>query len=153
MSYISKVSGGNNSSKVQNVKNIILQSNPLLEAFGNAKTLRNNNSSRFGKYVEIQFTRSGEPDGGKITNFLLEKSRVIGQIKKERNFHIFYQLCTSRDEELHKRLGIQNAARFNYLTKSECFSVEGVDDAKDFQEVINAMDTCHFSQVKCLSPC
>ena len=73
MGYVSKVSGGNQLAKVQHVKDIILQSNPLLEAFGNAKTLRNNNSSRFGKYVEIQFKRSGAPEGGKVTNFLLEK--------------------------------------------------------------------------------
>jgi len=148
MSYISKVSGGNNSEKVQHVKNIILQSNPLLEAFGNAKTLRNNNSSRFGKYVEIQFSRSGEPNGGRITNFLLEKSRVIGQIKKERNFHIFYQLCSFRDEALLKRLGIQNASRFNYLSKSECFSVEGIDDSKDFSEVLEAMKTINLSEAE-----
>ena len=77
MNYISKVSGGNQSAKVQHIKDIILQSNPLLEAFGNAKTLRNNNSSRFGKYVEIQFKRSGEPEGGRVTNFLLEKVRRI----------------------------------------------------------------------------
>ncbi|KAB1259251.1 Unconventional myosin-If [Camelus dromedarius] len=89
MSYISKVSGGGE--KVQHVKDIILQSNPLLEAFGNAKTVRNNNSSRFGKYFEIQFSRGGEPDGGKISNFLLEKSRVVMQNENERNFHIYYQ--------------------------------------------------------------
>ncbi|XP_077835899.1 unconventional myosin-If isoform X11 [Macaca mulatta] len=89
MGYISKVSGGGN--KVQHVKDIILQSNPLLEAFGNAKTVRNNNSSRFGKYFEIQFSRGGEPDGGKISNFLLEKSRVVMQNENERNFHIYYQ--------------------------------------------------------------
>ncbi|TRY86386.1 hypothetical protein DNTS_012150, partial [Danionella cerebrum] len=93
MSYISKVSGGG--SKVQHVKDIILQSNPLLEAFGNAKTVRNNNSSRFGKYFEIQFSRGGEPDGGKISNFLLEKSRVVSQNQGERNFHIYYQAAMS----------------------------------------------------------
>ena len=71
---------------------------------------------------------------------------MIGQIKKERNFHIFYQLCSHRDEELHKKLGIQNASRFNYLSKSECFSVDGIDDSKDFQEVINAMTTCRLNE-------
>ncbi|KFP33334.1 Unconventional myosin-If, partial [Colius striatus] len=85
MGYISKVSGGG-----EKVQDIILQSNPLLEAFGNAKTVRNNNSSRFGKYFEIQFSRGGEPDGGKISNFLLEKSRVVSQNECERNFHVYY---------------------------------------------------------------
>ncbi|XP_012865393.1 PREDICTED: unconventional myosin-Ie [Dipodomys ordii] len=89
MSYVSRVSGGG--PKVQHVKDIILQSNPLLEAFGNAKTVRNNNSSRFGKYFEIQFSPGGEPDGGKISNFLLEKSRVVMRNPGERSFHIFYQ--------------------------------------------------------------
>uniref|UniRef100_A0A673A6K2 Osteoclast-stimulating factor 1 n=1 Tax=Sphaeramia orbicularis TaxID=375764 RepID=A0A673A6K2_9TELE len=99
MGYISKVSGGG--SKVQHVKDIILQSNPLLEAFGNAKTVRNNNSSRFGKYFEIQFSRGGEPDGGKISNFLLEKSRVVSQNENERNFHIYYQVtnCSSTNNK------------------------------------------------------
>uniref|UniRef100_A0A672Q4D5 Osteoclast-stimulating factor 1 n=1 Tax=Sinocyclocheilus grahami TaxID=75366 RepID=A0A672Q4D5_SINGR len=90
MGYISKVSGGG--PRVQHVKDIILQSNPLLEAFGNAKTVRNNNSSRFGKYFEIQFSSGGEPDGGKISNFLLEKSRVVMRNPGERSFHIFYQV-------------------------------------------------------------
>ncbi|GBN29920.1 Unconventional myosin-Ie [Araneus ventricosus] len=92
MSYVSQVSGGG--SRVQNTKEIILESNPLLEAFGNAKTVRNNNSSRFGKYIEIQFSRGGEPEGGKVSNFLLEKSRVVNQNANGRNFHIFYQLCS-----------------------------------------------------------
>ncbi|KAK6309049.1 hypothetical protein J4Q44_G00205120 [Coregonus suidteri] len=91
MGYISKVSGGGD--KVQHVKDIILQSNPLLEAFRQTPRLsRNNNSSRFGKYFEIQFSRGGEPDGGKISTFLLEKSRVVSQNENERNFHVYYQL-------------------------------------------------------------
>ncbi len=95
MSYIAAVSGGEGD--VQRVKDIILGSNPLLEAFGNAKTLRNNNSSRFGKYFEIFFDRLGRPQGGKIEHFLLEKSRVVSQQKGERDFHIFYQLCSGSE--------------------------------------------------------
>lgn len=90
MQYIASVSGGNDSS-IQEIKEMVLATNPLLESFGNAKTLRNNNSSRFGKYLELQFNAQGEPVGANITNYLLEKSRVVGQITNERNFHIFYQ--------------------------------------------------------------
>lgn len=86
MQYIAAVSG--NGDGVERVKKVILESNPLLEAFGNAKTLRNNNSSRFGKYFEIQFDTKGDPCGGKVTNYLLEKSRVVYQISGERNFHV-----------------------------------------------------------------
>jgi myosin heavy subunit len=90
MQYIANVSGGNNST-IQETKDMVLATNPLLESFGNAKTLRNNNSSRFGKYLEIHFNAQGEPVGANINNYLLEKSRVVGQIMNERNFHIFYQ--------------------------------------------------------------
>lgn len=90
MQYIANVSGGSDSA-IQHTKDMVLATNPLLESFGNAKTLRNNNSSRFGKYLELQFNPSGEPVGANITNYLLEKSRVVGQITNERNFHIFYQ--------------------------------------------------------------
>ena len=90
MQYIASVSGGSDSS-IQHTKDMVLATNPLLESFGNAKTLRNNNSSRFGKYLELQFNAVGEPVGATITNYLLEKSRVVGQIINERNFHIFYQ--------------------------------------------------------------
>ncbi|XP_053559039.1 unconventional myosin-If [Bombina bombina] len=137
MGYISKVSGGGD--KVQHVKDIILQSNPLLEAFGNAKTVRNNNSSRFGKYFEIQFSRGGEPDGGKISNFLLEKSRVVNQNENERNFHVFYQLLEGASQEQRQNLGIMSADYYFYLNQSETYKVDGTDDKSDFYEMLNAM--------------
>ncbi|XP_069784772.1 unconventional myosin-If-like isoform X2 [Narcine bancroftii] len=137
MGYISKVSGGG--SKVQHVKDIILQSNPLLEAFGNAKTVRNNNSSRFGKYVVIQFSRGGEPDGGKISNFLLEKSRVVSQNENERNFHIYYQLLEGASREQIENLGIAEPTYYFYLNQSGTYKVDGTDDKREFTETMNAM--------------
>uniref|UniRef100_A0A674B7E1 Osteoclast-stimulating factor 1 n=1 Tax=Salmo trutta TaxID=8032 RepID=A0A674B7E1_SALTR len=137
MGYISKVSGGGD--KVQHVKDIILQSNPLLEAFGNAKTVRNNNSSRFGKYFEIQFSRGGEPDGGKISNFLLEKSRVVSQNENERNFHIYYQLIEGANPQQKEGLGIMTPDYYYYLNQSGTYKVDGTNDSKDFQETMEAM--------------
>uniref|UniRef100_A0A4W6E9Y6 Osteoclast-stimulating factor 1 n=1 Tax=Lates calcarifer TaxID=8187 RepID=A0A4W6E9Y6_LATCA len=143
MSYISRVSGGG--PKVQHVKDIILQSNPLLEAFGNAKTLRNNNSSRFGKYFEIQFSSGGEPDGGKISNFLLEKSRVVMRNPGERSFHIFYQLIEGASGEQKSSLGITSLDYYNYLNQSGSYKVDDINDKSDFQETMHAMDVIGIS--------
>ncbi|XP_024077899.1 unconventional myosin-Ie-like, partial [Terrapene carolina triunguis] len=132
MSYISKVSGGG--PKVQHVKDIILKSNPLLEAFGNAKTVRNNNSSRFGKYFEIQFSRGGEPDGGKISNFLLEKSRVVSQNPGERSFHIYYQLLEGASPEQRENLGITSPDYYYYLNQSASYKVDDMNDRQEFHE-------------------
>ncbi|XP_023568426.1 unconventional myosin-Ie [Octodon degus] len=138
MSYISRVSGGG--PKVQHVKDIILQSNPLLEAFGNAKTVRNNNSSRFGKYFEIQFSPGGEPDGGKISNFLLEKSRVVMRNPGERSFHIFYQLIEGASAEQKHSLGVTSMDYYYYLSLSGSYKVDDIDDKRDFQETLHAMN-------------
>ncbi|XP_008296564.1 myosin IEb [Stegastes partitus] len=143
MSYVSKVSGGGD--KVQHVKDIILQSNPLLEAFGNAKTVRNNNSSRFGKYFEIQFSRGGAPDGGKISNFLLEKSRVVSQNQGERNFHIYYQLLEGASGEQRENLGVTTPDYYYYLNQSGTYTVEDVNDKKEFSDTLGAMSVVGLS--------
>lgn len=144
MNYIAKVSGGG--ARVQHVKDIIIQSNPLLEAFGNAKTVRNNNSSRFGKYVEIQFSRGGEPDGGKISNFLLEKSRVVSQNPDERNFHIFYQILAGATGEQKSTLGLTNPDYYFYLSQSGTYKVDGIDDRQEFSDTMTAMSVIGISE-------
>nr|CAD7202086.1 unnamed protein product [Timema douglasi] len=146
MSYIARVSGGG--TRVQRIKDVILESNPLLEAFGNAKTVRNNNSSRFGKYVEILFGNGGQPEGGRISNFLLEKSRVVMQNAGERNFHIFYQLCTGASVNMKRELGLNQLDYYSYLSYGGNHKVDGTNDAHDFQETLRAMSVMNMSEVE-----
>ncbi|KAJ3021050.1 Unconventional myosin-Ie [Thoreauomyces humboldtii] len=147
MNYIAAVSGkgGANNSIVDEVKRIILGSNPLLESFGNAKTLRNNNSSRFGKYFEINFGKSGAPGGGKISNFLLEKSRVVGPGVGERNFHIFYQLTKGASAADKEQLGMMDPKYFHYLNVSKEFDADGINDVEEYADMKNAIDVCQIS--------
>lgn len=139
MQYIASVSG-QSSSNIQKIKDMVLATNPLLESFGCAKTLRNNNSSRHGKYLQIQFNRQAEPIGATITNYLLEKARVVGQIQNERNFHIFYQLTKGASDSQRQLFGIQTPEAYAYTSASKCVSVQGIDDISDFKETIRAME-------------
>ncbi|KAJ3119118.1 Unconventional myosin-Ie [Phlyctochytrium bullatum] len=156
MNYIAAVSsrGGSSANVVENIKKIILESNPLLESFGNAKTLRNNNSSRFGKYFEINFSKSGAPAGGKISNFLLEKasyrltiqhSRVVGPGKGERNFHIFYQITKACTPEEKENLGMMEPKFFHYLNMSGEYNADGIDDAAEYKDMKNGMRICNIT--------
>ncbi|TRY88037.1 hypothetical protein DNTS_000034 [Danionella cerebrum] len=132
---------------VQTVKDRLLQSNPVLEAFGNAKTLRNDNSSRFGKYMDIQFDFKGAPVGGHILNYLLEKSRVVHQSHGERNFHIFYQLIEGAEDDLLRRLGLErNAQQYQYLVKGNCPKVSSINDRNDWKTVRKALSIIGFTE-------
>lgn len=144
MAYIATVSGGN-SAAIQHVKDMVLATNPLLESFGCAKTLRNNNSSRHGKYLEIQFNTSGEPTGAHITNYLLEKNRVISQIKNERNFHIFYQFCRGATQEYKDLFGISGPESYWYTSQSGNLDVDGMDDVLEYRSTLQAMDVIGLS--------
>ncbi|XP_030880090.1 unconventional myosin-VI [Leptonychotes weddellii] len=96
----------------QDIDDRIVEANPLLEAFGNAKTVRNNNSSRFGKFVEIHFNEKSSVVGGFVSHYLLEKSRICVQGKEERNYHIFYRLCAGASEDIREKLHLSSPDNF-----------------------------------------
>ncbi|KAM4561643.1 unconventional myosin-Ib isoform 1-T1 [Fundulus diaphanus] len=144
MSYVAAVCG--KGQEVNKVKEQLLQSNPVLEAFGNAKTVRNDNSSRFGKYMDIEFDFKGDPLGGVISNYLLEKSRVVKQPRGERNFHIFYQLLSGASDDTLKKLKLErDVSKYNYLSLDSA-TVSGLDDAANFRTVRNAMQIVGFME-------
>lgn len=126
----------------------ILATNPVMEAFGNAKTTRNDNSSRFGKYLEIVFDERHEIAGARMRTYLLERSRLVYQPEVERNYHIFYQLCAGAPDELRAQFGIGKAADYHYLHQGseEHLAIQGVDDAAEFQSTVNAFTTIGVSQ-------
>lgn len=125
----------------------VLGSNPIMEAFGNAKTLRNDNSSRFGKLITVRFDKGGSIRGGKIINYLLEKSRVVTQTDGERNYHIFYQLLAAgeADEALSRELMLDSPEMFRFTNQSRTVHLDGVSDEKEFEDMRAAMDTLNFS--------
>ncbi|KAG7099668.1 class II myosin [Marasmius oreades] len=145
MQYIAAVSGGQDSS-IQEIKDMVLATNPLLESFGCAKTLRNNNSSRHGKYLEIMFNSHGEPVGAQITNYLLEKGRVVGQVENERNFHVFYQFTKGASDEQREMFGLQGPEAYAYTSLSNCLEVQDIDDVHDYGETIKAMQVIGLSE-------
>ncbi|KAK7277524.1 hypothetical protein RJT34_22538 [Clitoria ternatea] len=137
--------GGRTASEGRSVEQQVLESNPVLEAFGNAKTVRNDNSSRFGKFVEIQFDNRGRISGAAIRTYLLERSRVCQISDPERNYHVFYLLCASPPEEKEKyKLG--DPRSFHYLNRSNCFELAGVNAAQEYLSTKRAMDIVGISQ-------
>lgn len=135
LQYLALLSG-----KHSQLEEKILSSGPILEAFGNACTVRNNNSSRFGKFIQIQFSPEGVIKGGKINEYILEKSRIVKQAPNERNYHVFYQFIKSVTEKEKAELRLESVSSYYYLKQGNLFDLTSVDDKEDFEKLKNALD-------------
>ncbi|CAF1414740.1 unnamed protein product [Rotaria magnacalcarata] len=131
--------------KTMTLEDQIISANPALEAYGNAKTTRNNNSSRFGKFIRIHFGPTGKIAGADIEVYLLEKSRVIFQQPAERNYHIFYQMCSNAFPEMHKLCLIQSDPLKYQFVSQGMVVIDGVDDAEEMRITDEAFDTLGFT--------
>ncbi|XP_071169197.1 unconventional myosin-IXb-like isoform X21 [Mytilus edulis] len=134
------------------VEQTILGAGPVLEAFGNAKTVHNNNSSRFGKFVQVNYKENGMVHGAIVEKYLLEKSRIVSQAKNERNYHVFYYLLAGSDEEERETLHLLEPQDYTYLKQSECFILDGfeeerVDEKYEFERLKQSMEMVGFSAV------
>ncbi|KAJ5461688.1 Myosin type-2 heavy chain 2 [Penicillium daleae] len=139
--------GRSGTKQLSNLSQQILRANPILEAFGNAQTVRNHNSSRFGKFIRIEFSRSGQICGAWIDWYLLEKSRVVKPNPNERNYHIFYQLLQGADHTTREQLLLQDfqIEHFAY-TKDGNDSIVGVSDRDEWNSLIEAFHVMNFSE-------
>uniref|UniRef100_A0AAQ6A4V7 Methyl-CpG binding domain protein 3b n=1 Tax=Amphiprion ocellaris TaxID=80972 RepID=A0AAQ6A4V7_AMPOC len=135
MRYFAVVGGA---AQQTSVEERVLASNPIMESIGNAKTTRNDNSSRFGKYIEIGFGRKGDIIGANMRTYLLEKSRVVFQASAERNYHIFYQLCASRELPEMRSLRLGDLQCFRYTNQGGEMQIPGTDDVSDLERTRNA---------------
>ncbi|XP_062246360.1 unconventional myosin-IXAb isoform X2 [Platichthys flesus] len=125
------------------VEQIILGAGPVLEAFGNAKTAHNNNSSRFGKFIQVNYQESGTVRGAYVEKYLLEKSRLVYQEHNERNYHVFYYLLAGASEDERKSFHLLKPEEYHYLNQ-DCFTVEGEDLKHDFERLQLAMEMVGF---------
>ncbi|TPX48852.1 hypothetical protein SeLEV6574_g01800 [Synchytrium endobioticum] len=129
------------------IEEAVLSTNPIMEAFGNAKTTRNDNSSRFGKYIEILFSKPSKANsktrimGAKIRTYLLERSRLVFQPAQERNYHVFYQMCAAMPAAERKEFGVTQWTDFFYLKQGAAGVVPGIDDSAEFAATQQALST------------
>ena len=156
LAFIAASSGDGDGSAGDGVQRVLLECNPVLEAFGNAKTLRNNNSSRFGKWTEVRFDACGRIAGGAVKTYLLEKSRVVRQPAGERNYHAFYQLLAHANGKLATAAGpegsLPTATEAAYLCGGGCTVAPGIDDATNAAELEGALATLGLDSADALAP-
>ncbi|ANB12827.1 myosin 2 [Sugiyamaella lignohabitans] len=138
---IAKGHSHHNNEALSQTEEQILATNPIMEAFGNAKTTRNDNSSRFGKYLEIQFDKNVDIIGARIRTYLLERSRLVFQPATERNYHIFYQLCSGATDEERQQFKLLPVEEFDYLNQGGEPAIQNVDDAAEFSLTREALTT------------
>ncbi|XP_021345690.1 unconventional myosin-Va-like isoform X3 [Mizuhopecten yessoensis] len=136
MRYFATVGGSQAETMVEQR---VLASNPIMEAIGNAKTTRNDNSSRFGKYLEITFNKQHEIVGAHMRTYLLEKSRVVFQASDERNYHVFYQLCASANRPEFKKFQLMSPDDFFYTSCGQAPEIQGVNDAENMNNTLDAL--------------
>ncbi|RHY35522.1 hypothetical protein DYB32_000028 [Aphanomyces invadans] len=129
----------------EKIEECVLLSNYVLESFGNAKTSRNDNSSRFGKYIQILYDREGRMCGVAIKHFLLEKTRIVLPETNERNYHVFYQMLAGMEPREQTDLELTTAEHYEYLTTGNCIEIDGVDDAADFRVLRASMTKLGFT--------
>lgn len=127
------------------VEQRVLQSNPILETFGNARTVRNENSSRFGKFIELQFDSDGQLVGARIQTYLLEKVRIMTQSAGERNYHAFYQLCKGVRDEHRKAWCLDEPTAFHYVNQSGLYTLTAVTDEEEYEVTQRALTDTGFS--------
>ncbi|CCF60415.1 hypothetical protein KAFR_0K00600 [Kazachstania africana CBS 2517] len=125
--------------EMSEIERKILATNPIMEAFGNAKTTRNDNSSRFGKYLEILFDNSSKIIGAKIRTYLLERSRLVFQPESERNYHIFYQMIMGLPQHAKSQLNLKEPEHYYYLNQGNSMIIAGVDDKEEFQTTSDSL--------------
>ncbi|KAJ8669058.1 hypothetical protein QAD02_000317 [Eretmocerus hayati] len=130
------------------VEQTILSAGPVLEAFGNAKTAHNNNSSRFGKFIQVNYKENGMVHGAVVQKYLLEKSRIVSQGRSERNYHVFYYLLAGANEQEKQVLHLRNYEWYNYLNKSGCYGLEKVDERHEFSRLKQSMEMVGFTPEK-----
>lgn len=148
MRYFASVENDKSDGDMSDVEKQILATNPIMEAFGNAKTTRNDNSSRFGKYLEILFDDKTSIIGARIRTYLLERSRLVFQPKNERNYHIFYQLLSGLNNDDKLKLNLSNPDDYNYTSQGDASIIEGTDDVKEFQITQDALSLIGIDQDK-----
>ncbi|KAK5970376.1 Nucleus accumbens-associated protein 1, partial [Trichostrongylus colubriformis] len=130
------------------IEDKVLATNPIMEAIGNAKTIRNDNSSRFGKFIQINFDQKFTISGAEIKTYLLEKSRLVFQAQQERNYHIFYQLCAARDHPLLQDFALGPSDVYWYTAQGGDSRIPGVNDRDDFAQTVKALDLLGFDSEK-----